>query len=175
MADEIPHDGAPPEVSPVVPPVSEVEEPIADLGADLKAEYEPEPLPLRVRPFDPVGYHPQTHILPTSRGIRCFTEFAHGALEDLLLREPDSHLSAIAVEGESRAFRGYSATIARDWYDELPSGVRDIIDEAGFGLFCFGLTRVAASHPLLGTLVERWWDITNSFHFFTAGEIMMTP
>ena len=39
-------------------------------------------------------------------------------------------------QGESRAFRGYGATTARDWYGELPIGIRDIVDEAGFGLFC---------------------------------------
>ncbi|KAL7234730.1 hypothetical protein ACSBR1_018226 [Camellia fascicularis] len=74
------------------------------LGQNIEAEFkpeaeaEPESLPLRVRPFDPERYHHQTHILPTSGGIKCFTEFAHGASEDLLLREPDSHLSAIAIE-----------------------------------------------------------------------------
>ncbi|KAL7204790.1 hypothetical protein ACSBR2_017824 [Camellia fascicularis] len=76
------------------------------LGQNIEAEFkpeaeaEPESLPLRVRPFDPERYHHQTHILPTSGGIKCFTEFAHGAAEDLLLREPDSHLSAIAIEVE---------------------------------------------------------------------------
>ncbi|KAL7199812.1 hypothetical protein ACSBR2_022002 [Camellia fascicularis] len=37
------------------------------------------------------------------------------------------------------------------------------------------MTRVTASRPLLGALVERWWDTTNSFHFSTMGEMTMTP
>ncbi|KAL7168350.1 hypothetical protein ACSBR2_038734 [Camellia fascicularis] len=24
-------------------------------------------------------------------------------------------------------------------------------------------------------LVERWWDTTNSFHFFSTGEMTLTP
>lgn len=64
---------------------------------------------------------------------------------------------------------------ARDWYGELPAGVHDIVDESGFGLFCSSLTPVIASHPLLGALVERWWDTTNSFHFSTMEEMTMTP
>ncbi|KAL7257998.1 hypothetical protein ACSBR1_004176 [Camellia fascicularis] len=58
---------------------------------------------------------------------------------------------------------------------EFPAGVRQIIDEAGFGLFCMGLSRFIASRLLLGALVEKWWDTTNSFHFSTAGEMTMTP
>ncbi|KAL7238124.1 hypothetical protein ACSBR2_004258 [Camellia fascicularis] len=38
-----------------------------------------------------------------------------------------------------------------------------------------GLSCLIASRPLLGALVERWWDTTNSFHFSTAGEMTMTP
>ncbi|GMQ11050.1 hypothetical protein CsSME_00053818 [Camellia sinensis var. sinensis] len=161
MADDFSHDGAPPEL------------PLVDFKADIEAE--PEPLLLSVWPFDPVRFHPQTHILPTTGGIRCFTDFADDAPENLLLREPESHLSVISIEGESCAFRGYGAMTARDWYDELPAGVCNIVDDAGFSIFCSSLTRVTACHPLLGALVERWWDTTNSFYFSTTGEMMMTP
>ncbi|XP_028056987.1 triose phosphate/phosphate translocator, chloroplastic-like [Camellia sinensis] len=34
----------------------------------------------------------------------------------------------LPLRGESRAFRGYGATTVRDWYDELPAGVRHIVD-----------------------------------------------
>ncbi|GMP71095.1 hypothetical protein CsSME_00029643 [Camellia sinensis var. sinensis] len=186
MVDDMPHNGAPPKAPPVFPPITEVEEPAvaeaggaaedikADLEAEFAQEFEPEPLPLRVRPFDPATYHPCTHIL-LPRGIRRFNDFARGVPEDLLLRKPDSHISSSATEGDSRAYRGYGATTARDWYDELPVGIRDIIDEAGIGLFCSGLTRVIASRLLLGALAERWWDTTNSFHLSAAREITMTP
>lgn len=102
MADNIPQKGALLETPPVFPPVPEVAKLTADLEADLKVEFEPEAelelLPLRVRPFDPERYHLQTYTLPANGGIRRFTEFARGAPEDLLLREPNSHLLAIAVE-----------------------------------------------------------------------------
>ncbi|KAL7208456.1 hypothetical protein ACSBR1_030241 [Camellia fascicularis] len=185
MADDIPHDGAPLELLLVFPPIAEIEEPVvaevdgateeieADLKAEFAPEFEPKPLPLRVQPFDLATYHPHTHILPP-RGIRCFSDFARGVLEDLLLRESDSHLSSSTTEGESRAYRGYGMTTARDWYDKLPVAVRDIIDKAGFGLFCSGLSHIIASRPLLGALVERWWDTTNSFHLSTVGKITMT-
>ena len=58
---------------------------------------------------------------------------------------------------------------------DLPDGVCQIIDEAGFGLFCMTLSQLMVSKSLLGTLVERWWNTTNSFHFSTAGDMTMTP
>ncbi|GMP48767.1 hypothetical protein CsSME_00016008 [Camellia sinensis var. sinensis] len=167
MADEIPHNGAPLEVLPAFSPVPKVEERVvaeageaaqgieADLEAKFEPEFKPEPLPLRVQHFDPTRYHPCTHILPPG-GIRRFRNFARSVPEDLLMRDPVSHLSSNATEGESRAYRGYEVTTARDWYDELPAGVCDIVDETDFGLFYSGLTRVIASRPLLGALVERW-------------------
>ena len=57
----------------------------------------------------------------------------------------------------------------------LPARVRRIIDGTGFGLFCSSLTQVTARRPLLGALVERWWDTTNSFHFSSMEEMTMTP
>ncbi|KAL7259400.1 hypothetical protein ACSBR1_005324 [Camellia fascicularis] len=105
MADKIPHDRAPPEVSPVVeikePTVAEVGEAVVGIEDDLEAEFapefEPEPLPLRVRPFDPATYHPCTNILPPG-SIRHFNDFTRGVPEDLLLRKPTSHLSSSATE-----------------------------------------------------------------------------
>ncbi|KAL7177518.1 hypothetical protein ACSBR2_030807 [Camellia fascicularis] len=58
---------------------------------------------------------------------------------------------------------------------DLPDGVQQIVDEARFGLFCMGLSRLMASRTLLGALVERWWDTTNSFYFSTTGDMTMTP
>ncbi|XP_028080393.1 protein MAIN-LIKE 2-like [Camellia sinensis] len=58
---------------------------------------------------------------------------------------------------------------------ELPDDVRYIVDGAGFGIFCMGLSRLTASRPLLGALVERWWDTTDFFLLSTSGEMTMTP
>ncbi|KAL7184413.1 hypothetical protein ACSBR2_026549 [Camellia fascicularis] len=129
---------------------------------------------MRIRPFDLMTYYPHTHMLATG-GIMRFDDFAGGMPEDILLREPYSHLSYGASEGDSHSYRGYKAVIARDWYYELPLKVCDLVDEVSFGLFCTGLSRHMASRALLGALVERWWDTINSFHFSSAGEMIMTP
>ncbi|KAF5932382.1 hypothetical protein HYC85_028553 [Camellia sinensis] len=79
------------------------------------------------------------------------------------------------MQGGSRSVRGYGSTIARDWYAELPEAVRDLVDLAGFGPFCVGLSRCPAKRTLMAALVERWWDTTNSFHFSATGDMTMTP
>ncbi|KAL7234270.1 hypothetical protein ACSBR1_017798 [Camellia fascicularis] len=59
----------------------------------------------------------------------------------------------------SRFTRWYGATTVREWYLELPGGVQQIIDEAGFGLFSTGLSHLFACRTVLGVLVERWLDL----------------
>ncbi|GMP94897.1 hypothetical protein CsSME_00044164 [Camellia sinensis var. sinensis] len=127
-------------------------------GGSSRMEEEPNiiPLPPRVQPFDPAT-------------------FARRTPADLLLRVPESHLSHDTTEVDSRFTRGYGSTTAKEWYMDLPDGVRQIVDETGFGLFCTGLSRLMASRTLLGALVKRWWDTTNSFHFSTTGDMTMTP
>ncbi|KAL7213255.1 hypothetical protein ACSBR2_015880 [Camellia fascicularis] len=71
--------------------------------------------------------------------------------------------------------QGLRSHVSEDGYLKLPTGVRYILDEAGLSLFCTGLSRHIAMRPLLDTLVERWWDTTNFFHFSTAREMTMTP
>ncbi|GMP74926.1 hypothetical protein CsSME_00032177 [Camellia sinensis var. sinensis] len=154
MADDVPHDGAPHKVPPPLSPLVKVEEPaiaeadeaVEGIAADFEAEFapglEPEPLPLRTQPFDPVTYDPRTHML-ASGGMMCFDDFAGGMPEDVLLREPYSHL-------------GYGAVTARDWYNELPYEVCDLVDEIDFGLFYTRLSRHMANWALLRALVERW-------------------
>ncbi|KAL7248863.1 hypothetical protein ACSBR1_011112 [Camellia fascicularis] len=58
---------------------------------------------------------------------------------------------------------------------KLPDAVRHIVDQASFGTFCRGLSRLTTSRPLLAALVERWWDTTDSFHLSATGEMTMTP
>ncbi|KAI8029683.1 Protein MAIN-LIKE 2, partial [Camellia lanceoleosa] len=77
--------------------------------------------------------------------------------------------------GDSHAVRGYGNIAARDWYAELPDAVRHIVDQANFGAFCRGLSRLTTSRPLLAALAERWWDTTDSFHFSATGDMTMTP
>ncbi|KAL7240457.1 hypothetical protein ACSBR2_006166 [Camellia fascicularis] len=142
--------------------------------SDHEMDPEAELLPLSVRPFDPVTYRPAIHVLPPD-GLRQFRSFDKRVSPELLLREPESHLSYGASEGDSHAFRGYGNVATRDWYMELPDAVRHIVDQASFGAFCRGLSRLTASRPLLAALVERWWDTTESFHFSATGDMTMTP
>ncbi|GMP23356.1 hypothetical protein CsSME_00000987 [Camellia sinensis var. sinensis] len=100
------------------------------------------PLPPRVRPFDLETYHPEVNVLPLNN------------------------------IWDSQSVRGYGAISVREWYMDLPIGVRQIIDEVR--LFCKELLRLIASRPLLGALVKRWWDNTKYFHFSTVGGMMMT-
>ena len=79
------------------------------------------------------------------------------------------------MQTSSRVTRGYGSIAARDWYAELSEAVCDWVDLAGFGTFCTGISRYPASRTLMGALVERWWDTTNSFHFSAAGDMTMTP
>ncbi|KAI8024567.1 Protein MAINTENANCE OF MERISTEMS, partial [Camellia lanceoleosa] len=120
------------------------------LSPEMEAELELVLLPPKIRPFDLTTYHPWTYVLPPE-SIWHFSKF-------------DSH-----------SIQGYRATSVREWHMDLPFGVRQIIDEAGFDLFCTGLSHLITSRPLLGALVERWWDTTNSFHFSTARDMTMTP
>ncbi|GMP70779.1 hypothetical protein CsSME_00029484 [Camellia sinensis var. sinensis] len=80
-----------------------------------------------------------------------------------------------AIHGDSHTVRGYGNIAARDWYAEFPGAVRHIMDQAGFGAFCRGLSRLTASRPLLAALAERWWDTTDSFHLSATGDMTMTP
>ncbi|KAF5934526.1 hypothetical protein HYC85_030697 [Camellia sinensis] len=80
MADDIPQGGAPP-------------------GMEMDPEFKL--LPLSVRPFDPATYQPEVHVLPPD-SIRQFRSFAQGAPLELLLREPELHLSYGAAEIQSR-------------------------------------------------------------------------
>ncbi|GMP53684.1 hypothetical protein CsSME_00019080 [Camellia sinensis var. sinensis] len=131
-------------------------------------------LPPRVRPFIPERYAPRAHILPRATFYH-FTDFDDRAPGDLLLREIESHLSHEAREVSSRVTRRYGSIVVRDWYAELPEAIRDWVDLAGFGPFCAGISRFPASTTLIGALVERWWDSTNSIHFSSAGDMTMTP
>ncbi|KAL7193925.1 hypothetical protein ACSBR2_025547 [Camellia fascicularis] len=157
MEDDVPYDGTPLEV-PVLPSAAKIKEPMIDevggtaddIAADIVAEEiypsgpEPKLSPLRVRPFDPATYHPRTYVM-APRGMLRFEDFAGGVLEDFLLREHSFHLSYDATKGYALAWRGYGVVTTRYWYQELPARVRELVDEAGFGLFCSRLARLQAS------------------------------
>ncbi|KAF5932183.1 hypothetical protein HYC85_028354 [Camellia sinensis] len=153
MADDIPQGGTPP---------------------NHEMDPEVELLPLSERLFDLATYRPAIHVLSPD-GLRQFRSFERHVPPELLLHEPTSHLSFGASEGDSHTIRGYGNICAREWHGELPDAVRRIVDQAGFGAFCRGLSRLTTCRPLLAALVERWWDTTDSFHLSAAGDMTMTP
>ncbi|GMP67539.1 hypothetical protein CsSME_00027487 [Camellia sinensis var. sinensis] len=118
MADDVPHDGASPE---------------------MEVDPEFEPLPLSDRPVDPATYHPEIHVLPPD-SICQFTEFAQAGVTFIPWR-----LQGIHCIGDSRTIRGYGTTSAREWYMELPDDVHHIINEASFSSFCMRLSHLIAS------------------------------
>ena len=60
-------------------------------------DFDPMTLPPRTRPFMPERYRPSVHVLPRAV-FRHFTSFDERAPVDLLLREPEQHLSHDARE-----------------------------------------------------------------------------
>ncbi|THG03943.1 hypothetical protein TEA_008818 [Camellia sinensis var. sinensis] len=62
-------------------------------------DFDPTTLPPRTRPFIPGRYRPAAHVLPRAV-FRHFTSFDERAPMDLLLREPEQHLSHDARERE---------------------------------------------------------------------------
>ncbi|PON60694.1 Aminotransferase-like mobile domain containing protein [Parasponia andersonii] len=67
------------------------------------------------------------------------------------------------------------SVIIRQWYEELPSSVRDIVDHSGFKHVIDALSPSRPDSGLLQSLAERWWDTTHTFHFEQFGEMTMTP
>lgn len=55
-----------------------------------------------------------------------------------------------------------------------PTEVRTLVDKAELGAFYLGITSLQADRSIFGTLVERWWDTTNSFHFWSAKDMTVT-
>ncbi|KAI7986318.1 Protein MAINTENANCE OF MERISTEMS, partial [Camellia lanceoleosa] len=100
-----------------------------------------------------------------------------GEVDHLGLFEELGHLGLFEELGHPGLLEelGHPGLFKEDWYAELPEAVRDLVDLAGFGPFCTGLSRCPARRTLMAALVERWWDTTNSFHFSATGDLTMTP
>ncbi|KAI8560016.1 hypothetical protein RHMOL_Rhmol04G0221900 [Rhododendron molle] len=60
------------------------------------------------------------------------------------------------------------------YFKALPTRVRALVEAAGFGPFIQLLTMVRIDRAVLTALTERWWDTTNTFHFW-FGEMSNTP
>ncbi|KAL7195635.1 hypothetical protein ACSBR1_035799 [Camellia fascicularis] len=141
----------------------------ATLGTDMEVEDAAALLSLAERPFDAATYQRRT-LMPPPGGILKFEGFIPRLDEDTLLREPMEHISADTSTVIARRIGGYDFISGpRRWYEWLPTEVRTLVDAAGFGPFCYGLIQMRVESWLYGALVERWWDTTSLFHFFSTG------
>lgn len=66
------------------------------------------------------------------------------------------------------------AAIVPEFRERLPEAMLALVREVGFREFISILTRASNDCQLVRALAERWWDMTNSFHF-SFGEMTMTP
>ncbi|XP_028054444.1 preprotein translocase subunit SECY, chloroplastic-like [Camellia sinensis] len=170
MADDIPHDRAPLEVPPSLAPHAEVKEPMIteaggaaeDIEAELEAEFalepEPELLPLGVQPSDPARYHSWTHILPPG-GIRRFTEFIHGMLDDLLLKESAFHLSCLAVEEFRYMTNHWGHTNVFGWAIGHVLYLRPYVDDFSTQWVLASITLLTLGSVLTTYIGERFSDL----------------
>lgn len=60
------------------------------------------------------------------------------------------------------------------YFKALLERVRVLVEEAGFGPFIQLLMTVRVDHAVLTTLTKRWWDTTNTFHFWFR-EMIVKP
>ncbi|KAI8529979.1 hypothetical protein RHMOL_Rhmol11G0018000 [Rhododendron molle] len=61
------------------------------------------------------------------------------------------------------------------WFLVLPEQVRELVHANGFEAFVLGLNLPKMDWSLVTSLVERWWDTTNTFHLPSASEMTITP
>ncbi|KAI8571874.1 hypothetical protein RHMOL_Rhmol01G0153700 [Rhododendron molle] len=61
------------------------------------------------------------------------------------------------------------------WFVTLPEQARELVHAVGFEAFVLGLNLPKMDWSLMTSLVERWWDTTNTFHLPSAGDMTITP
>lgn len=61
-----------------------------------------------------------------------------------------------------------------EWYEKLSQDAKDAVALASFERLILGFCLPKAELGSTTTLVERWWDTINTFHFPEAGEMTIT-
>ncbi|GMY11562.1 protein MAIN-LIKE 1-like isoform X6 [Fagus crenata] len=99
-----------------------------------------------------------------------------------LLQDPVHHRSHEAKLGKADfcRTRGFYSTLIQ-WWKNIDSRVGEKVRAAGLGLFLDTLMRAGEGTverknlAIIKSLVERFWDTTNTFHLPQVGEMTMTP
>ncbi|KAI8550852.1 hypothetical protein RHMOL_Rhmol06G0139500 [Rhododendron molle] len=102
-------------------------------------------------PFDATTYAPLVHIIGGGGSLR--------------YRPPLSDVSAEVLHRELEQHFGFTTR----------KSARDTVGLAGFERLILGFHLPKAELGLTTTLVERWWDTTNTFHLPEVGEMTITP
>lgn len=61
------------------------------------------------------------------------------------------------------------------WFSALPEQARELVRATGFEAFDLDLNLPKVDWSLMTSLVEKWWDTTNTFHLPSAGEMTISP
>lgn len=93
---------------------------------------------------------------------------------EMVLREPNTHLSVLNREN-NKYVRGFGGPAnVKAFYKDLPKRAKKLVNDAGFGEIVELLDETSSDHVQMTTLIERWWDTTNTLHF-PFGEATLTP
>ncbi|KAI8547454.1 hypothetical protein RHMOL_Rhmol07G0197100 [Rhododendron molle] len=118
-------------------------------------------------------------LLPSRRlGFGGFLQYrppVGGPEAAIVCREPKQHLSVLNVPRNRRLEARGGSNEVHNWFLALSEQVQELVRAAGFEAFVLGLNLPKIDWSLMTSLVERWWDTTNTFHFPSAGEMTITP
>ncbi|KAI8568012.1 hypothetical protein RHMOL_Rhmol02G0165400 [Rhododendron molle] len=133
---------------------------------------------------EPGLFDAATYLLPSRRlGYGGFLQYrppVGGPEAVVVRREPEQHLSILNVpisflKRNRRLEACGGGKEVHKWFLVLPEQVQELVRAAGFEAFVLGLNLPKMDWSLMTSLVERWWDTTNTFHLPSAGKMTITP
>ncbi|XP_058217451.1 protein MAINTENANCE OF MERISTEMS-like [Rhododendron vialii] len=123
--------------------------------------------------FTPAAYAPRLHLFEPV-GMTAYVPGYADYSEEMLLQDRASHISSGWVTSTTDVYGHGGSASSLAHFRALPERVRALVEAAGFGPFVQLLTVVRVDRVVLTALAERWWDTTNTFHFW-FGEMTVTP
>ncbi|KAI8550483.1 hypothetical protein RHMOL_Rhmol06G0110300 [Rhododendron molle] len=120
-----------------------------------------------------------TYVLPSRRlafgGFLQYRPPVGGPEAEIVRREPEQHLSVLNVMRNRRLEAHGGGKEVHKWFLVLPEQTRELVRAAGFEAFVLGHNLPKIDWSLMTSLVERWWDTTNTFHLPSASKMTITP